>query len=128
LLLIVVLALGSLHVLAGTDDLGGRDNLAGELRGLLNLSMTHFTIQVTGTAGTPFSGVYEATHFWGHTTVSVTGTVPATYQVSGAWLFVDIHKQTGGPESLEVDLLDGSTLAKVATTQAPYGQIKTATQ
>jgi hypothetical protein len=124
----VILALGSLHVLAGTDALGGRGNLAGDLRGLLNLSMTHFTIRVTGTAGTPFSGVYEATRFWGHTTVSVTGTVPATYQVNGAWLFIDIHKQTGGAETLEVDILDSGTLAKVATTQAAYGQIKTATQ
>jgi hypothetical protein len=88
-----------------------------------------FTIKLTGTEGTAFSGSYMAFSADGKSTsTTVAGKVPAQYRIEGAIASVSFQKQSDDMATLRVEILKGQEVAAEANTSAPYGVVSVATR
>lgn len=87
-----------------------------------------FVIEVSGTTGTRFSGTYGAMRDDGRSSsTSVTGTVPAQYEVTGAIATAVFQKDSGRSETLTVTIKRGDRVLVRETTTAPYGVVSAGT-
>lgn len=86
-----------------------------------------YTISVTGSSGVAFSGSIGGIDSNGdYISQSVDGTVPHTYTFTGSMVSVVFQNQ-GESGTLTVQILEGSTILKQASTTAAYGVVSVAT-
>ncbi len=87
-----------------------------------------FTVQVSGTEGTAFSGSYMVVTADGKSvSKSVEGVVPASYDLDGAIVSVSFQKK-GESGKLAVKIMKGDKVAAESETEAAYGVVTAATQ
>jgi hypothetical protein len=91
------------------------------------LSEADFTIRLSGTDGMQFQGSYRVVNAAGSSTSqSVSGTLPAQYQVRGRHVSANFQKQAEAG-SLKVEIVRGSQVLARSETTAPYGIATAAT-
>lgn len=87
-----------------------------------------FSVQVSGTTGTAFTGSYMTVTVDGKSvSKSVEGTVPASYDLDGSIVSVSFQKKTESGK-LAVKIMKGDKVAAESETEAAYGMVTAATQ
>lgn len=86
-----------------------------------------FTVRVSGTAGTQFSGTYSLKSASQNEGYPVSGTVPAEYKATTETLSARFQKQ-GGPGTLKVEIIKSGEVAATSETDAPDGTVSAATR
>jgi len=90
-----------------------------------SLSSKQYTIRVTGTHGTKFSGSWGVVGSGAYRSETVEGTVPTEYSASGQSVSVVFQKtETGG--TLKVEILEGGSVRASGVTSASYGVVSVA--
>lgn len=95
-------------------------------RGVSSLAEeSDYTIRVSGTAGTPFSGTYAVVSLAGDSVAqTVSGSVPAEYN-AGRGNFATVTFEKGaGSGTLRVEILKGGRVVGTSETSAPFGSVE----
>lgn len=95
-------------------------------RGVSSLAEeSDYTVRVSGTAGTSFSGTYAVVSLAGDSVAqTVTGSVPAEYN-AGRGNFVTVNFEKGaGSGTLRVEILKGGRVVASSETAAPFGSLE----
>lgn len=95
-------------------------------RGVSSLAEeSDYTIRVSGTAGTSFSGTYAVVSLAGDSVAqTVTGSVPTEYNAGRGNLVTVTFEKGPGPGTLRVEILKGGRVVGTSETSEPFGSLE----